>query len=169
MDPIEPRFHAQTTRSGETLHIVERPWSGRSSCSVGDRTYPVVVGSVSSTSVPFESARGPGNSKRPRRRMPSMAQIARHHGFDRSTPLCIRCGRVPDDYATWGDTSGLGLQRAHIIDRVFSGLDNPSNLLPLCWRCHRQQPIFKAGDEAEALDWFIGEPNIYRYQTGEAS
>lgn len=46
------------------------------------------------------------------------------------------------------------LVRAHIIDRMFGGLDNAANLAPLCEWCHEIQPIFRPGDEAAALDWF---------------
>jgi hypothetical protein len=27
-------------------------------------------------------------------------------------------------------------------------------LLPLCCTCHRRQPIFRNGDEAQAIEWF---------------
>lgn len=148
------------------MHIVERPWSGKTSYSFRDCSYPAVFGVASVTHLPLTDSCA-GYSFRPKRRMPTMTQIAKHHGFDRSTPLCIRCGLVPDDYATWKDAGGLGLERAHVIDRVFDGLDTLANLLPLCWRCHRGQPIFKAGDEAAALDWFIGEPTIHQYRSGE--
>lgn len=44
--------------------------------------------------------------------------------------------------------------RAHIIDRVFDGLDVEWNLALLCDWCHRTQPIFKPGEETGALAWF---------------
>lgn len=73
------------------------------------------------------------------RRMPSMKRVLRHHGIE---GRCCRCGY--DGY----------LERAHIIDRVFGGLDTGANLAPLCSWCHRGQPIFEPGQEDEARDWF---------------
>lgn len=108
-----------------------------------------------------------GLVRRPKRQMPSMVKIAAHHGLSDSAPLCVRCGRVPDDCGSWRKPSGL--QRAHMIDRVFDGLDTLANLLPLCVLCHRSQPIFKAGDEDKALDWFLGTSTIQQHQTGEKS
>lgn len=76
---------------------------------------------------------------RPSRRMPSLATLCRFHGLE---VACIKCGR-PDD-----------IERAHVIDRCFGGLDGPQNLRPLCSTCHRYQPVFDNGDEAAALEWF---------------
>jgi hypothetical protein len=81
----------------------------------------------------FGGERGP-------RQMPSMKVILRHRGFQEAR--CVRCGY------------GGYLERAHIIDRFLGGLDNPANFAPLCDECHRNQPIFEPGDEAEALRWF---------------
>lgn len=90
----------------------------------------------------WERARqaNPKLTERPPRRMPSMKAIIRHHGLPGR--YCVRCS--DDGY----------LERAHIIDRVFGGLDNAANLAPLCDYCHRTQPIFKPGQEGEALRWF---------------
>ncbi len=79
------------------------------------------------------------------RRMPSMKVVARRLGME--TPECVRCGR--DDVV---------LDRAHLIDRVYHGLDNAANLAPLCGWCHKVQPIFEPGDEAAALEWFKLSP-----------
>jgi 5-methylcytosine-specific restriction endonuclease McrA len=91
-----------------------------------------------------ERLRAGGLTDRPPRNMPSMKKIVAYHGLP-TPPTCVRCGL--DGY----------LERAHIIDRVFDGLDLESNLLPLCPLCHRSQPIFKPGDEDAALKWFSGE------------
>lgn len=92
-----------------------------------------------------------GLAHRPPRKMPSLLKIAAYHQLP-DQPACFRC-EEETDAATWR-TANSELQRAHIIDRVFDGLDSVANLLPLCPPCHRGQPIFKAGDEAKALAWF---------------
>ena len=94
---------------------------------------------------------------RPRRRMPTLLAIARYHGLG-EVSYCVRCGyRPPWDH--WGISSTY-LERAHIIDRCFDGLDVAPNLAPLCSWCHRTQPIFKPGDEAEAYAWFGLRPKV---------
>jgi hypothetical protein len=45
------------------------------------------------------------------------------------------------------------LERAHLITRVFDGLDGPQNLAPLCSLCHRVMPDFEPGEEESALDY----------------
>jgi hypothetical protein len=54
----------------------------------------------------------------------------------------------------WQQSSSY-LERAHLITRVFDGLDGPQNLAPLCGSCHRYQPSFEPGQEQEALDWVV--------------
>jgi 5-methylcytosine-specific restriction endonuclease McrA len=81
------------------------------------------------------------SNERGPRRMPSMRDIVAFHGLE--SAFCVRCGRVDD------------LERAHLIDRCFAGLDGPQNLAPLCWYCHRRrQPIFVPGQEDLARAWF---------------
>ena len=87
---------------------------------------------------------------RPRRRMPSLKRIARFHGL--GDPACYCCGYVHPGEWTW-DTANRWLERAHVIDRCFGGLDHEGNLRPLCTWCHRQQPPFSPGEEASALAW----------------
>ena len=94
----------------------------------------------------------PAATARPPRRMPSLKAMAKFLGVEGREPFCFRCG-VCVDADSWADARRV-LERAHVIDRVFDGLDNLANLRPLCSTCHRWQPIFKAGDEAEALAWF---------------
>jgi hypothetical protein len=60
---------------------------------------------------------------------------------DAGEPSCYACG--------WW----MGLERAHLIDRVFGGLDLACNLVPLCHDCHREMPSFRPGEESEALAW----------------
>lgn len=92
-----------------------------------------------------------GLPRRGPRQMPSLRRIAEYHSLG-ERPWCLGCDwKVP--LATWTDASGL-LERAHIIDRVFDGLDTLANLAPLCSRCHKTQPIFRPGDEEAALQWF---------------
>jgi hypothetical protein len=45
------------------------------------------------------------------------------------------------------------LERAHLITRVYDGLDGPQNLAPLCSLCHRFMPNFEPGQEQSALDY----------------
>lgn len=85
------------------------------------------------------------------RTWPTLRQIAAHHGLG-PEPYCLRCGWQPP-VETWVAARGL-LERAHIIDRVFDGLDLVSNIAPLCAPCHRAQPIFGPRDEYDARAWF---------------
>ncbi len=83
--------------------------------------------------------------------MPSLHKIAKFWKLD-ARPRCVRClikTRVYD----WRQADGL-LERAHIIDRCWDGLDEVHNLAPLCSFCHACQPMFKSGDEIKALKWF---------------
>lgn len=74
------------------------------------------------------------------RSMPKMEAIGRYWAID--TSVCYRCGIV------------ARTERAHIIDRQYGGLDDVQNLLPLCIRCHREQPPFVNGEEWKAAIWF---------------
>ncbi len=100
-----------------------------------------------------------GLPQRPPRQMPSLKRIALHHGLG-PDPYCVRCGVVGGE-GSWA-AANAWLERAHVIDRVFDGLDIESNLLPLCGGCHRQQPIFEPGDECAALRWFRRTPEPWR-------
>jgi len=89
---------------------------------------------------------------RPKRRMPSLLHIARFWGIAHQQPHCVRCfALAPVD--DWRKANSY-LQRAHIVDRIFDGLDVVWNIAPLCVRCHHHQPIFRAGEELDAIDWF---------------
>lgn len=85
--------------------------------------------------------RSGGLAPRLERRMPTWRHIVLHHRIDLA---CRRCG----------DRDLANLERAHIIDRCFDGLDEVSNIAPLCWQCHKAQPIFRPGDEYQARAWF---------------
>jgi hypothetical protein len=93
-------------------------------------------------------------ASRPPRRMPSLVRIARHHGVELRVPFCWRCHVESDDDATSWRTASSFLERAHVIDRCYGGLDDVQNLRPLCCDCHRWQPDFGPGDEPLALRWF---------------
>lgn len=69
---------------------------------------------------------------RGKRSMPSIARIAAHH--DLPPDECWRCGR--DGY----------VERAHIVARVWDGLDGPQNIALLCPPCHRRTPAFDPWD-----------------------
>lgn len=77
--------------------------------------------------------RGGGTARRPSRRMPSTKAIASWHGHPDKT--CWRCGRHGR------------VERAHIVDRVFGGLDGVQNLALLCEPCHAQMPIVRPIDQ----------------------
>lgn len=93
-----------------------------------------------------------GYRNRPRRKSFSLKRIAEYWGVRDIRPFCFRCDRTFINAAKWEQANGY-LERAHIIDRVFDGLDSPSNIVPLCGSCHGGQPVFKAGDEWLALIW----------------
>ena len=93
-----------------------------------------------------------GLAIRPKRKMPSLKRIAEVNNLGMDA-RCVRCGYTQG--GAWPYTCNW-LDRAHVIDRVFDGLDTEANLRPLCHLCHRSQPIFEPGDEHTALDWFAG-------------
>jgi 5-methylcytosine-specific restriction endonuclease McrA len=99
---------------------------------------------------------------RPGRRMPTWQAIQRYWyrqergwvGFgqcDPGEPTCYRCGWwcMRDDKRSEAD----GLERAHLVDRCFGGLDIEPNLVLLCSTCHRSMPSFEPGDEHKAIEW----------------
>lgn len=98
--------------------------------------------------------------ERPKRSMPSLWKIAEYwlarsvFEVDPVQPHCFAC-RTEVPYA--GDTSKKRwnsacrwLQRAHLVARVFDGLDGPQNIAALCDLCHRFQPD---DDGARAIAW----------------
>lgn len=105
---------------------------------------------------------------RPPRRMPDLWEIYTYwadreefagHGAVSPVPHCFGClhfftqiepGESPE--VRWKAARGY-LERAHLITRHKDGLDNPCNLVPACWRCHKMMPRFGVGQEAEAIKW----------------
>lgn len=89
--------------------------------------------------------------------MPTLPRLAKFHGMYDGPPTCSRCrGSAPG--LTW-EKSGWWLERAHVIDRCYGGSDESHNLRPLCRWCHKDQPIFRPGDERQALVWFDPVPD----------
>lgn len=79
---------------------------------------------------------------RPKRRMPSMKRLLEYRNI--KEPHCQKClVPMPVDH----------LERAHLIDRCYDGLDGAQNLAALCGWCHKQMPSFYNGDEDEAMRW----------------
>jgi hypothetical protein len=66
---------------------------------------------------------------------------------DPDHPECFACGRAA---AAWGD-----LERAHLIDRIYDGLDGPQNLAMLCRRCHGAMPGHHPGQEQDAIGYVV--------------
>lgn len=95
---------------------------------------------------------------RPRRRMPALWAVVSYWRpwgvfiLDIEIPHCFAClidrwcdedKPVPERWkgARW-------LERAHLADRCFGGLDGPQNFALLCHECHKGMPSFRGGDEA---------------------
>lgn len=91
------------------------------------------------------------DNKRGPRRMPTLLKIVAYWArrdtfeFDPDRPACFGCGSQAPEW------SGSYFDRAHLVDRYLGGLDNEPNLVPLCFLCHRLQPIFASGDQA--IEW----------------
>jgi hypothetical protein len=79
-----------------------------------------------------KTARGP-------RRMSTLKVIADYHGVE--PDVCFRCHEECSPH------------RAHVIERIYGGLDGVQNLVPLCPTCHINQPIFMVGEETRAWAW----------------
>jgi 5-methylcytosine-specific restriction endonuclease McrA len=97
---------------------------------------------------------------RPGRKMPTPQQIHRYWAYnqfehwaktftqcDLGEPSCYGC--------TWYSQDGdwIGLERAHLIDRMHGGLDLECNLVLLCKPCHHDMPSFVPGTELAAFEW----------------
>jgi hypothetical protein len=100
--------------------------------------------------------------QRPARRMPTVWKLveywaARPDVFQvrPQIPHCFGCGdEVPYDEAAtpkerWNGASGY-FERAHLVARVYDGLDGPQNIVPLCGLCHRMMPD---DDGTAAIAW----------------
>lgn len=96
-------------------------------------------------------------TERPPRRMPLLRTVHRYWMTGRRSEAMTWFGQVDLDemscYACGWWTESVSLERAHLIDRVYGGEDQPPNLVPLCRRCHREMPSFRPGEERLALDW----------------
>jgi hypothetical protein len=92
---------------------------------------------------------------RPARRMPSVITIARHWAardtftVDLDHPHCFGC-RVETD--AWSNSF---YERAHLVDRVWGGLDHAGNLALLCATCHRGMPTFDVDEGEAAIEWVV--------------
>jgi hypothetical protein len=93
-----------------------------------------------------------GRQERPARKMPSALNVAKYHGAvdpdrlrDGHGPACMGCSTGADEWSQ--------LERAHLIDRCFGGLDGPQNIVMLCRKCHRSMPSFEPGREDAAWSW----------------
>lgn len=113
--------------------------------------------------------------ERPKRKLPSLYSVAKYWTEHRERfpeyeafyiglgePFCCGCGflaPIVDDYQNHPDhtvaqlwsMAGRYIDRAHLADRFYNGLDDVQNLVPLCWRCHRVMPSFQTGEPA--LRW----------------
>lgn len=89
------------------------------------------------------------------RQMPSLKEIAKHHGI--RSDICYRCKRP------------ARCDRAHVITRTqfpvdtpAEVMDAPSNLVPVCPPCHRAEPFpFAPGEEEIAWAWYSGDAEAY--------
>lgn len=87
-----------------------------------------------------------------RRRMPSADSVAdywqlRHPFFAADTPMCFRCN-VPA--TAWGS-----LERAHLVNHGYGGLDHAGNIAMLCAACHRIMPNFDIDEWDLAAIWVV--------------
>ncbi len=62
-------------------------------------------------------------------------------------PACFACFL---EARTWSR-----LQRAHLVDRARGGLDGAQNLAMLCPLCHRVMPVFRPGQEQDAIQYIL--------------
>jgi len=52
---------------------------------------------------------------------------------------CFTCGNLDD------------LERAHLVDRCFGGLDHCANLIIICHACHRKMPSFEGNPKDSGI------------------
>lgn len=106
----------------------------------------------------------PDPPKRPKRRLPTHWEVAEYWAgrdvfmVSRDEPECFGCGTVQgwaEDHDTqtpkqrW-NAAKRWLQKAHIVARVYGGLDGPQNIALLCDLCHSYQPD---DNGADAIAW----------------
>ena|ERR1017187_845765 len=117
---------------------------------------------------------------RPDRKLPSLWTIAEYWSgrdvFDLTLPWphCFSCFREapcreedsPRD--RWNGASRY-LDRAHLVDRAFNGLDGPQNMVPLCRLCHRRMmPMFRGYDEYPGPELWVQRGGwLFNYLTWE--
>lgn len=97
------------------------------------------------------------------RRMPSLWRIVSYweplgtFPVSLESPHCFACfatRRIPAGATSPGARwQAAGLERAHLVDRILGGLDNASNLVPLCAFCHFHMPSFGPQSGAQAIRW----------------
>jgi 5-methylcytosine-specific restriction endonuclease McrA len=65
--------------------------------------------------------------------------------FDIGEPACMACGYWEEDWDLWNKTAGL--EKCHIVAICMGGVDDVSNMVVMCERCHKQHP-YKRDPEA---------------------
>ena len=103
--------------------------------------------------------------------MPSLDKIVQHWRDQRpdptyqdrlsasgtGDPFCFRCGWFPPSADPYGATPwrycSRWLDRAHLEDHAGGGNEDVSNLIPLCFLCHKEMPDHDAGQRDQALQW----------------
>jgi len=119
----------------------------------------------------WSSPRDFGGNQRDRR-MPTLWQIAHHWHVDGPfemhirQPSCFACRNVGSEQVARKMTTlfpkdrwALGscfLERAHLVNHAWGGLDAVQNIVPLCLRCHRKMPSFRCGTGRWAVAWVQG-------------
>ena len=80
-----------------------------------------------------------------------------HYPFTQPPDICQRCLR-------W-IAGGLAWDLDHLVELQYGGIDDPTNLVRLCWVCHREKPLppEHAWDDPEAMrelavDWIRRGP-----------
>lgn len=67
--------------------------------------------------------------------------------YEDDEPHCVGCKQ---EFPEW---SSKYLDRAHIVNRCYGGVNEPYNLTLLCRPCNRAMPKFAADQDAEAAVW----------------
>jgi hypothetical protein len=80
---------------------------------------------------------------------------------------CFACQRpAPTNHENslprdnWNRALGW-LERAHLVTRMYGGLDDPANVVPLCFTCHRIMPDFPPAEWEKAIKWVRGGGRYY--------